>query len=106
MNVMQTGIREYFEKHHLELPEHFTKELHLEMAYRQAGYGKYDDRIMNVIREEFCRNGLPLDPTYTGKAFWGMKEYIEEHKLEDCDVLFMHTGGTPLFYDCLPGGTL
>lgn len=106
MNVMQTGIREYFEKHHLELPEHFAKELHLEMAYRQAGYGQYDDRIMHVIREEFCRNGLPLDPTYTGKAFWGMKEYIEEHHLEDCDVLFLHTGGTPLFYDCLPGGTL
>ena len=106
MKVMQTGIQDYFAKNHLELPVDFAKELHLEMGYRQEGYGKYDDRIMKVIREEFCRNGLPLDPTYTGKAFWGMKEYIEEHQLEDCNVLFLHTGGTPLFYDCLPGGTL
>ena len=106
MKVMQTGIQDYFAKNHLELPVDFAKELQLEMGYRQEGYGKYDDRIMKVIREEFCRNGLPLDPTYTGKAFWGMKEYIEEHQLEDCDVLFLHTGGTPLFYDCLPGGTL
>ena len=106
MKVMQTGIQDYFAKNHLGLPVDFAKELQLEMGYRQEGYGKYDERIMKVIREEFCRNGLPLDPTYTGKAFWGMKEYIEEHQLEDCDVLFLHTGGTPLFYDCLPGGTL
>ena len=67
---------------------------------------EYNELRSNEARNEFCRNGLPLDPTYTGKAFWGMKEYIEEHHLEDCDVLFLHTGGTPLFYDCLPGGTL
>lgn len=106
MQIMKTGITDYFSKNSLKLPEDFEKELHLEMAYRQLGYGKYDDRIMDVIKEEFCRNGLPLDPTYTGKAFWGMKEYIREKKLEDCDILFLHTGGTPLFYDCLPGGTL
>ena len=58
-----------------------------------------------MIREEFCRNGLPLDPTYTGKAFWGMKQYIEEHQLQDCYVLFIHTGGTPLFYDCILNDT-
>ena len=42
---------------------------------------------------------------YTGKAFWGMKQYIEEHQLQDCDVLFIHTGGTPLFYDCILNDT-
>ena len=41
----------------------------------------------------------------TGKAFWGMKQYIEEHQLQDCDVLFIHTGGTPLFYDCILNDT-
>ncbi len=87
------------------LPEGWESELHLEMGYRQGGYGQYDERILQVIREEFCRNGLPLDPTYTGKAFWGMKQYIEEHQLQDCDVLFIHTGGTPLFYDCILNDT-
>ena len=87
------------------LPEGWEQELYLEMGYRQGGYGQYDERILQVIREEFCRNGLPLDPTYTGKAFWGMKQYIEEHQLQDCDVLFIHTGGTPLFYDCILNDT-
>ena len=101
----QCGISDYFAKNHLVLPEGWESELHLEMGYRQGGYGQYDERILQVIREEFCRNGLPLDPTYTGKAFWGMKQYIEEHQLQDCDVLFIHTGGTPLFYDCILNDT-
>lgn len=104
MQVMETGIRSYFSENKLELPEEFRKNLILEMGYRQGGYGLYDERITEVIRREFCRNGLPLDPTYTGKAFWGMQEYIREKELSDCDVLFIHTGGAPLFYDCLPGG--
>jgi D-cysteine desulfhydrase len=105
IRIMESGISDYFAKNHLVLPEGWESELHLEMGYRQGGYGQYDERILQVIREEFCRNGLPLDPTYTGKAFWGMKQYIEEHQLQDCDVLFIHTGGTPLFYDCILNDT-
>ena len=40
-------------------------------------------------------------PTYTGKAFWGMKNYLEENEIRDSNILFIHTGGTPLFYDNL-----
>ena len=105
IRIMESGISDYFQKKHLLLPEGWEQELHLEMGYRQGGYGQYDERILQVIREEFCRNGLPLDPTYTGKAFWGMKQYIEEHDLQNCDVLFIHTGGTPLFYDCILNDT-
>ena len=105
VQVIRTGISEYFQKKNLELPEDIDKEIILETAYRKGGYGLFGEEITKVIREEFCRNGLPLDPTYTGKAFWGMKEFIREKALSDCNVLFLHTGGTPLFYDQLPGGT-
>lgn len=101
VHVMKDGITSYFEKNGLELPEDFEKHIQLEMEYRQAGYGTFDERIEEVIKEAFLQNGMPLDPTYTGKAFWGMKEYIEEKQLSDCNVLFIHTGGTPLFYDYL-----
>ena len=57
---MESGISDYFAKNHLVLPEGWESELHLEMGYRQGGYGQYDERILQVIREEFCRNGLPL----------------------------------------------
>lgn len=101
VSVIETGIRSYFDARGLTPAPQFEKEIILETAYRQGGYGVYDERILNTVREEFCRNGLPLDPTYTGKAFWGMKEYIREKELHDCNVLFLHTGGAPLFYDCL-----
>ena len=43
--------------------------------------------------------GIPLDATYTGKAFMGMTEYIKE--IKERNILFIHTGGTPLFFDAL-----
>lgn len=101
VSVMKEGISSYFAAHDLTLPVDYAHHIQLEMNYRQGGYGTFDHRIEKVIREEFVKNGMPLDPTYTGKAFWGMKEYIEEKKLSDCNVLFIHTGGTPLFYDYL-----
>lgn len=101
VEVIRTGICSYFETKGMEPPSDYEKEIHLEMGYRRGGYGLYDDKILSIIREEFCVNGLPLDPTYTGKAFLGMKEYIEEHDLRDANLLFLHTGGAPLFYDCL-----
>ena len=45
------------------------------------------------------RYGMPLDSTYTGKAFMGMKDYIEKESLKGKQILFIHTGGTPLFFD-------
>ena len=42
-----------------------------------------------------------LDATYTGKAFCGMLDYIQKERLTDRNILFIHTGGTPLFFDYL-----
>ncbi len=35
--------------------------------------------------------------TYTGKAFLGMEHDIEEHQISGKKILFIHTGGTPLY---------
>ena len=45
--------------------------------------------------------GIPLDETYTGKAFTGMTEYIKKENITGKNILFIHTGGTPLFFDVL-----
>ena len=52
-------------------------------------------------RNRMCLNGVPLDATYTGKAFWGMCDYIRKTDIRDKNILFLHTGGTPLFFDGL-----
>lgn len=69
--------------------------------YILGGYGKYNNQILETIKKVLFSEGIPLDTTYTGKAFWGMKEYIKENNIEDKNTLFIHTGGTPLFFDNL-----
>jgi D-cysteine desulfhydrase len=71
--------------------------------YLCGGYGKYDKRISETIINTYTENGIPLDPTYTGKAFFGMKEYLKNNGITNKNVLFIHTGGTPLFFDFLQG---
>lgn len=57
--------------------------------------------IDKAIYDMMVLNGIPLDPTYTGKAFLGMRDYIIKNNISNKNVLFIHTGGTPLFFDNL-----
>ncbi|MCQ2415789.1 MAG: pyridoxal-phosphate dependent enzyme [Lachnospiraceae bacterium] len=55
--------------------------------------------------EDFCittslAHAMPLDPVYTGKALFGSMEEIKKRGITG-KVLFLHTGGTPLYYDML-----
>ena len=55
--------------------------------------------IQMLYSQIVLTNSLPLDPIYTGKAFWGMQEYLKTAGITDSRILFLHTGGTPLFFD-------
>ena len=69
--------------------------------YVLDGYGSYNNEIMLTIKEVLIRDSIPLDKTYTGKGYWGMKEYIKKNRIKGKNILFIHTGGTPLFFDDL-----
>lgn len=86
---------------YMEQQEDTAKTIHFEDKYLNGGYGKYNDPIEDTIKSILCQDGIPLDPTYTGKAFWGMTEYLKEHSIEGKNILFIHTGGLPLFFDKL-----
>lgn len=79
-------------------------ELILDDGYILDGYGKSNEKINHVIFSVIKDFGIPLDETYTGKAFWGMKEYIKKNRITNKNILFIHTGGTPLFFDYLKKG--
>ncbi len=64
-----------------------------------SGYGKDDKLVAETIELVLKNYGIPLDMTYTGKAFMGMTEYIRDIKGKN--ILFIHTGGVPLFFDAL-----
>lgn len=95
--VVKESIREYlgadFEKLYREEDLVFTD------AYRLGGYGKYHEGVMETIQSVMRQEGIPMDSTYVGKAFWGMCQYVRENQIEDKNILFIHTGGTPLFFD-------
>ena len=65
--------------------------------YVLDGYGSYNDDIIKTIKHVLVQDGIPMDSIYTGKAYWGMKEYIKKYQINGKKILFIHTGGTPLF---------
>ena len=66
--------------------------------YLCGGYGLYNEEIADIIEDMYRKYKIPLDPTYTGKAFYGMKEEIRKNGYTG-NCLFIHTGGYPLFED-------
>ncbi len=65
------------------------------------GYGKQNASIRSTICAMIMQHGIPMDSTYTAKAYAGMLEYIIKEKIVNKSILFIHTGGTPLFFDDL-----
>lgn len=72
--------------------------------YLCEGYGRYNLDIEDTIKNTFYKTGVPLDPTYTGKAFWGMQQELLKSHVNHKNILFIHTGGAPLFFDYLNYG--
>jgi D-cysteine desulfhydrase len=93
--VVIDSIKEYLGRNDENIDENTV----LIDDYTGDGYGKDNEEINQVIEDIFTDYGIPLDSTYTAKAFLGMKKYIDKHDIKDKNILFIHTGGTPLFFD-------
>lgn len=93
--VMSNALKEYDS----EISSKISKNYYTILGdYRCEGYGTYTPEILKFIKKEFIINGLNLDTTYTGKAFFGMKDYLKRNNIQGKKILFIHTGGTPLFF--------
>lgn len=60
--------------------------------YLCGGYEQYNKALSEVSKSSIKNYGFALDTTYSGKAFYGMQEYIKRNCLEG-NILFWHTGG-------------
>ncbi|MDO5573183.1 MAG: pyridoxal-phosphate dependent enzyme [bacterium] len=99
--VIADSIRGYFEEYESNLSIDYESRLIFEDAYRKGGYGKFDEEVTKTIDSVLCKEGIPMDTTYVGKAYSGMKAYIQDHAIHGQNILFIHTGGTPLFFDAI-----
>lgn len=61
--------------------------------YLMGGYGQYNNELKELCLNSIKKYGFILDSCYSGKAFYGMLDYIKNNKLEDKNILFWHTGG-------------
>lgn len=63
-------------------------------AYCFGGYAKVDERLIDFINEFKEETGIPLDPIYTGKMLYGIRENIKNKLFdENTRILAIHTGG-------------
>lgn len=93
--ILLDYIRAYFKS---EVQPFTSGNINVIDSYLCGGYGNYGAGITQTIQTVLRKDGIPLDPTYTGKAFYGMMETIIKERISG-KVLFIHTGGTPLFFD-------
>lgn len=68
---------------------------------RRQSYGVFDEDVAQTIRDMMRLHGVPMDGTYTGKAYCALRKLAEKEGWQNKRVLFLHTGGTPLFFDAL-----
>ena len=99
-DVVLQSIRDYLPSCN---EEQIGRHTHFIDSYISGGYGASDAGVEAVIRRVMSEYGIPLDPTYTGKAFYGMEEIIKSEGIAQKNILFIHTGGTPLYFDYLRG---
>lgn len=63
-------------------------------GHQGLGYAKATPEELRALARVARREGLVLDPVYTGKAFWGLEAEARAGRLRrDGATVFLHTGG-------------
>jgi D-cysteine desulfhydrase family pyridoxal phosphate-dependent enzyme len=67
--------------------------------YVGGGYGILNQETVDAILLLARKEGILLDPVYTGKAMSGLIDLIQKKYFKkDDNVVFIHTGGTPALF--------
>jgi len=67
--------------------------------YIGEGYGEVNKDVAETIRLVAIREGIFLDPVYTGKAMVGLIDLVKKgYFRRDDNIVFYHTGGTAALF--------
>ena len=88
--IIRECIKEYYR--HLNIPDK-DHVIYFYDNWTFDGYEKTNDDLLRVINRA-AKSGIILDPTYSGKGFYGLVELVTSEKIpRGSKVLFWHTGG-------------
>lgn len=77
-----------------DLPSHSGR-FTVNADYVGEGYGKASPELIRFIRDVASLEALLVDPTYSGKALFGLAGEIEKGNFKKGEkILFIHTGGS------------
>lgn len=96
VSVLKNG--EFLEEEVKKLTEKYVGRVYgnLEVltSYHHGGYAKVTDELKKFIVHMNEVYSLPLDPVYTGKLMWAVREEVRRGKFrKGSTVLVLHTGG-------------
>lgn len=77
------------------LPHHIDpRYINFDDNYTFGGYEKYTKELLDILKIVVRMEGLPLDPTYTGKAMFALFQMVKNKQIKPQEkVVFWHTGG-------------
>lgn len=74
------------------LKQNYPHNIHFLDDYLMGGYECTTPECESFLRSVTKSTGMAFDTTYSGKALYGMSEYIKQHNINE-PVMFWHTGG-------------
>lgn len=99
IEVISQSIKDYLEDYFPKLKIQLNNDQIIFIDdYIGKSYGDAYPEIIETIVDFSKKTGILLDPTYTGKAFLGMMDFIKTNNITDKNILFLHTGGLPILF--------
>lgn len=77
---------------HYSIDKDYNSSIIFDDSYVGTGYDKSNYELKNFVSQVYKNTGLMVDTTYSGKALYGMMDYIKKNKLKG-NFLFWMTGG-------------
>ena len=78
---------------HYGMAERYDDRILFNTDYLCGGYEQFTPEMKIYLKKAMKETGLMFDTTYSGKAFYGMMDYIKKHNLQEKKIVFWHTGG-------------
>jgi len=97
-SYLQADVENFLHRLQAETPPELsfnpTQNWEIIDEYHFGGFAKINEPLVRFMNDFWRETQLALDPIYTAKMMWGLREMITENKIEaGSKLLVLHTGG-------------